>query len=142
MNTTTIEIRPDNRFVGKTGAIPRPTAATMPGADAARLAREQEAWDLADAWAKENEKLRLVRLARLDAERDAQREARQQAADDRFVGDLREKYMSADPTATDADFQRDLQEIKRQHRIKAALSGGADDGRARADNASRYVGIM
>jgi len=142
MDTATrIEITPDNAYLGKTSHTPRPTAATHPGAAGSRLARAQEAWDLADAWAKENEQLRLERLARLDADQEARREGRRQAAAARFVGDLRAKYMSADLAASEGDFQADLPEIRRQHRIAAALKGGDDDGAARAANAARYTGL-
>jgi len=139
MDTATqIGVRPDNEYLGRTGTTPRPTAATHPGADGARLAGAQAAWDLADAWAKVNEKLRRERLAKLDGQRNAAVESRRRQEDERFTAELRAEYLSVDPTATDADFQRDLPELRRQHRPAAALKDAPDDGRARAAGASRF----
>jgi len=130
-----------NEFLGQTGRLPRPSRETH-GGKPELLAAAQQRWDDAEGWSQQNEQLRLARLARLDADRVAKREARQQAADERFVGDLKARYLAADPTATPQEFERDLPEIRRQHRLAAALKEAPDDGRARPDNASRYAGIM
>lgn len=136
--TTELRIRPDNRFTGKTATTPRPTADTNPGRDAALLAKDQEQWDEADAWAKMNARLRTERLAKRDAERDAQREARRREEDVRFVDGLKARYLAADPLATEGDFARDLPEMRRQHRIAAALPSGSADEAARLANSQRY----
>jgi len=143
MDTATrieIEALKANEYLGQTGRLPRPSRETH-GGKPEPLAAAQKRWDDAEGWSQQNEQLRLARLARLDADRVARREARQQAADERFVGDLKAKYLAADPSATPEAFQADLPEIKRQHRIKAALSGGDDDGAARAATAARYTGL-
>jgi len=135
-----IEGTKGNEFLGQTGRLPRPSRETH-GGKPELLAAAQQRWDAAADWARENEKLRAERLARLDAERVARQTDREQQEDERFVAGLREKYMSADGTATAAEFAEDLPAIRREHRIKAALSGGADDGRAPAANAARYGGL-
>ncbi len=137
-----IEAIKGNEYLGQTGRLPRPSRETH-GGKPELLAAAQKRWDDAEGWSQQNEQLRLARLARLDADRVARQTDREKQEDERFVGDLRARYLAADPSATAEDFAADLPEIKRQHRIKAALSGGADDGRAaRADTASRYTGIM
>jgi len=139
---TELGVRPDNQYLGKTGTTPRPTTATHPGGDGSRLATAQAAWDMAKGWADGNERLRLERLARVDAAQEEKRAARRRRDDDIFIGDLKDRYLAADPLATDADFDRDLPEIRRQHRLAAALRGEADDRSARAANAARAGGIM
>ena len=59
---------------------------------------------------------------------------RQRAADDEatFVERLRRTYLGADPSASEADFQRDLPDIRRQHRIAAVLNTGVEAEREQA----------
>jgi len=130
-----------NEYLGLTGRLPRPSRETH-GGKPELLAAAQKRWDDAEDWSQQNEQLRLARLARLDADRVARQTDREKQEDERFVGGLRTKYLAADPTATDADFQRDLPEIRRQHRLAAALKDAPDDRTARAANAARYTGLM
>jgi ABC-type nitrate/sulfonate/bicarbonate transport system substrate-binding protein len=116
-----------NRYLGKTrggpGGMPRPTAADRKYAyrDGAELLRQdQQAWDHAEAWAAENDRLRDERLAKVEADRAAKQGEVAARQDDAFVSALRRTYLAADPLATEADFQRDLPEIRRLHRIAAA----------------------
>jgi len=136
-----IEAIKGNEFLGLTGRLPRPSRETH-GGKPELLAAAQKRWDAAAGWAEQNDRLRRERLAKLDADQEARREARRRRDDDRFVAGWKAKYLAADPAATDADFARDLPELRRQHRLAAALKDAPDDGRARADNASRYAGIM
>ena len=98
----------------------------------AQLREQQTQWDFAENWAKEDDKLRDERLAKQEAEREAAR--RQGAADDEaaFIAPLRRTYLGADPSASEADFQRDLPEIRRQHRIAAVLTAGVEVEREQA----------
>jgi len=69
----------------------------------------------------------------------AKQEAERAERDERFVAELRERYMAADPGATEADFAQALPEIRRKHRIDVTLGVAktADDA-ARTANARRY----
>lgn len=113
MNATEIA---GNRFLGQTTRVPRPSrdqvayASDRDGGE--RLRRDQRAWDAAEAWAAENDRLRTERLAKLDADRTA---ARQRAADadaERRAGAraeletrLKARFM-ANPAATESDWER------------------------------------
>ena len=114
----------DNSFTGKTERLARPdrTDPIYQHLDEATLRRKQSQWDAAEAWRQANDDLKAQRFAAVDAKRAADAAERTTAADARFVAELRGKYLAADPTATAADFQRDLPEIRRQHRIAAATA--------------------
>ncbi len=66
--------------------------------------------------------------------------ARAASADKRFVADLRRRYLASDPRATEADFQRDLPELRKQRRIAAVAGATTEDDCARARFRSQYRG--
>ncbi len=86
-------------------------------AEAARAQRQRN---------EENAKIRAARLQGIEDGREAEREERLASADADFVDARRRGYLASDPTATEADFQRDLVEIRRNHRIAAAVNGPND----------------
>ncbi len=126
-----------NPYIGKTRAIARPTNEThRPGP---RLDQLQARWDQAEDRAAENDRLRAEHLKKVDADRKAKADAGRKSVEDQFVDGLRKKYLAADPSATEAEFQEDLPKLRRQHRIDAALaSDAAADDAARFVNARRY----
>jgi hypothetical protein len=105
----------------------RPTAATYPYA-LPTLAQVQQIWDEAEA----KRRIHVEAVEALAADRKA-REAAQQAEHDRRraeyvaaedakqVGEWRWRFFASDPTATEQDFQAALPEIRRQHRLDAAM---------------------
>ncbi len=99
-------------------------------AEAARAQRQRN---------EENAKIRAERLQGIEDRREAEREERLAADDADFVDARRRGYMASDPTATEESFQHDLPEIRRSHRIAAAVNGPNEDelAVARAD-AARY----
>jgi hypothetical protein len=122
MGVTAADIK-DNPFLGRTGTVPRPSRETEPHQYPEHLARRQQWWDDAKERAAENDKIRADRLKTLDDERAARQAEADKAEEDRFVDGLRQKYLAADPAATEADFQKGLPEIRRQQRIRAAVEG-------------------
>ena len=127
-----------NRYLGKTRSEPRPSRETHPRAPDDWLRAAQRAWDAAEAWAKGNDRLRDERLTRLDEEREQKRAEAHRRDEDAFVATLRTRYLAADPSATEADFQADLPEIRRRHRIDQALRTEAPDAAARAAQTRLY----
>jgi len=110
-----------NPFIGRTATTPRPTGETYRGTDASfRL--DCERWDMAKAQADDNAQRRADHIAGIEAKREEVRAALTAEAETRFTGELRGKYFAADPGATEAEFQADLPDIRRQHRITAALA--------------------
>ena len=125
-----------------TATRPRPKAGDFPPG---LLAANQRIWDADEAKRQEREALarpiREKRAAEAEAKRkaaDARRAALVAAEDAKLVDALRRRYLASDPTATEAQFQADLPELRRQHRLNAALRGGSADEAARAANARRY----
>ena len=108
-----------NPFLLATATTPRPTAATHPGTDRDGLAKLQAQWDAAKAWEDENARLRAEHRRRQDEDAAEQR----CVADGLFVDQQRRPYLEADPAATEEQFRADLPEIRRRHRIAAALAG-------------------
>ncbi len=66
--------------------------------------------------------------------------ARAEAADKRFVADLRRRYLASDPKATERDFERDLPELRKQHRMAAVAGTSTADDKARARFVRQYQG--
>ncbi len=106
---------------------------------AEREEREAEAAAEQQRRVEENRKIRDARLKALDDKKVAERAERLAAEDREFVATLRRRYMSSDVTATEADFQRDLPELRRLHRLNAAVHGPSDSELAAARrDASQY----
>jgi hypothetical protein len=131
-------IMASNFFVGKTASLPRPTAdSPRPAGFGGTVEEGQKLWDQAERQRAENERLRDERIAGIEADRAAANQRRRDDQDAAFVDHLRRAYLAADPAATEADFQRDLAEIRRQHRIAAANGSAvpAETDRLRATGA-------
>ena len=125
-----------------TAKRPRPKAGDFPPG---LLEANQRIWDADEAKRQEREALarpiRERRAAEAASKREAEaaRRAELVAAEDaKLVAELRRRYLGSDPTATEAQFQADLPELRRQHRLNAALGGASADEAARAANARRY----
>lgn len=117
-----------NQFLGKTKNLPRPVGPAdglfgLSGRE--RLAQDQRDWDQAKLWGEDNDRVRSERIAALDAKREAERDARRQESDGRFVDHLRLGYFGADPMATEAEFLADLPRIRRDLRVRAATADPA-----------------
>jgi hypothetical protein len=114
-----------NRFLGRTRTVPRPTGAERDyawsgGAEALR--RDQQLWDDAEAWARENDAIRADRLTRLDAAKtakrrddDAREAAKRTAERDQLVARLRSQFLAANPGAVEADWERNRGAILDDH---------------------------
>jgi len=125
----------NNPYLGKTATEPRPTAETWRGGN---LEGRQAAWDAADAWRQDNDRLRAAHLAKVDAKEQADRD-RAAAADDAralakqaaLAADLRSRFLAAGGTAAQWEAEKDgllLAAIKR-----SALDGGDAARRAQAE---------
>ncbi len=66
--------------------------------------------------------------------------ARAEAADATFVAQLRRRYMASDATATEQQFQKDLPELRRLHRLNAVAGASTEDDKARARFVRQYQG--
>jgi len=110
-----------------TEKVPRPTAETWPYRIPS-LEDAQAEWDKGEAARQEHQ----AALARLRADRESREAAEQATFDERraayvaaedkqLTDEWRRRVFTNDPTATDADFEAALPEIRRQHRIDAAL---------------------
>jgi len=82
----------------------------------AEAGEQQRQWDTAEGWRAQEER-------RIEAKLAAEQTERRRVADEVFVNEFRRRYLASDPTASEADFAADLPEIRRQHRIAAALVG-------------------
>ena len=118
-------------YAGRTERVPRPNRTTHPQLPEDALAHHQSSWDAAKRSHDENAKVRDVRLMKLEDEKQAKHREWAANQDAGFVERLRGRYLSSDPLATEADFQRDLGEIRRQARIAAAVNGPNDGELAR-----------
>ncbi len=92
-------LSPNNIYIGKTATEPRPTAATWPWGD---LAARQAAWDEADGWRRDNDRLRAERFAAVDAAERAKRDRLAADQDERaarrqaeIVAELRGRFLAA-----------------------------------------------
>jgi len=105
MNPTIAQID-KNPYLGRTATTPRP-AATDTGAAGFpdTLARHQQLWDEAKAWADGNAKTRADRLAKIDADREAEATRRQQAARADLEATVKQRFM-AQRGATVNDWER------------------------------------
>ena len=110
-----------------TEKVPRPTAETYPYR-LPSLEQVQAVWDEAEAKRKEHvaavDALTARRQAREAAEQatfDERRAAYAAAEDKQLTDEWRRRFFTADPTASDQDFEAALPEIRRQHRVDAAL---------------------
>ncbi len=90
---------------------------------------------MAGVRAVEAEKAKVAEQKRAEAEA-----ARVAEADRRFVAGLRQRYLASDPKATQADFERDLPELRKLHRLNAVANGGTADDLARRRFATQYRG--
>lgn len=79
------------------------------------------------------------RVAGIEAAKEEQRNAREQADDAALVDRLRAAYLASDPTATEADFARDLPELRRRHRLDAATGDPLAALKAEARASGRYA---
>ncbi len=109
-----------NNYIGKTATTPRPSPETYKGPHEA-MARDQERWDFAKSWDDDNVQLKAARLAEVDARREQTLAELRAEREAEFVERLRRNYFASDPGATEAEFARDLPDIRRKHRIDAAL---------------------
>ncbi len=130
-DATQREMIDKNSYIGRTDKLPRPTGEEPTfqwsgGQD--DLAKARAKYDFAKKWDDDNVGRRAARIAKVDAEREADRQARRDEDEARHVDNLRAKYLRADPGASEEDFQRDLGEIRRQSRIAAALAEPAGRG--------------
>lgn len=125
-----------NSFLRRTHEVPRPTERSH--GLGGRLPELQEAWDRAEEKRVVDEAYHARKRAERQARRDAPRVAGEHMREEAFVGGLRARYLAADPAATEADFLRDLPELRRRHRLDAALAEETADARARRENAGRY----
>jgi len=137
----------NNRFLGKTrgpGALPRPTAADpRPVGFGGSLEEAQRAWDDAEAWAADNDRIREERLAKLEAdkaakqrERDGREAARRTAERDQLVARLRGDFLRQ-PGATEADWERNEQAVIDDH-FRREMAAGEEA--ARREHAKAYQG--
>lgn len=107
---------------------------------------ENEAKRIREAHRRHDEWMRGINAvkeeaARAEEERKAaDAAARAEAADKRFVSELKRRYMAADPKATEVDFLRDLPELRKQHRMAAVAGATTADDRARAQFIRQYRG--
>ena len=128
--TSAPTLSPNNPFLARTAAEPRPTAETWPWTN---LEARQAAWDEADRWRQENERLRAEHVAAVDAKERAGRE-RVAAADDaralakqaEIAADLRARFLAAGGTA--AQFEREKDELVLAAIKAATLAGGRAPG--------------
>ncbi len=104
-----------------------------------REEREDEAVRAQQQRDDENAKLRAARLQAIDDRKAAERAERLAAKDREFIEKLRQRYLASDPLATVEDFERELPELRRRHRMDAALNGPTEQElAAQRTNASRY----
>lgn len=103
----------------------RPTAETV---GPVMLEKSQQIWDEAEAQRQTHvaaveglEARRKEREAAQQAKHDAKHQERIQADDAKLVDGWRRAFFAADRSATEDDFQAALPEIRRQHRLDAAL---------------------
>ena len=107
---------------------------------------EQQAAVIRGSLAKHGAWMRDVRAheeAKKQAEqacRDREASERQAAKEAELVGTLRRRYLSADPAASEADFQRALPALREEHRRAAVANGVTADDLARRVFRSRYRG--
>ena len=113
----------NNEFIGRTDKTQRPSHEGPFGLGGQEsLRRDQERWDFAKGWDDNNKQQRADFLKGLADKKNADQAQRDAADNARLVDELRRRYMSVDRLASEQDFQRDLPEILRQQRIKAALA--------------------
>jgi len=124
-------------YAGRTERVPRPNRATHPELPEDALAHHQASWDAAKRSHDDNATVRDARLMRLEDEKHAKHQEWAAHQDASFVERLRSRYLGSDPLATEADFQRDLGEIRRQARIAAAANGPNEDEFARQRQQAR-----
>lgn len=144
MNPMTPAEANQNRFLGKTDRTPRPAhdpAKDGPfGPDGREsLRHDQQQWDAARAWDQDEKQRRANYLAGLETKRKAEDQARHDADEARAVDAIRTRYFRADRLATEADFQRDLPEIRRQQRIAAAMQQPDERFAGAAIDMAKYV---
>lgn len=140
----------NNEFVGYTregtaGYQPRPTA-DLPryrSAPADALETEQARWDAAEAWAKENDRLRADRIGREEQERNTKRQEREAAETARraearvaLEADVKRAYFMS-PAATEEGWQRSKESLVDRRIEEQAL---AADRQARQQGAAMYRG--
>ncbi len=139
----------DKCQAGWTAKFPRPTAETYEGS-AAGLQVAQNEWDESEELRKRLAVAREKSAAEMKPLRDAQeaerqrREQEQQQRRDRLdaavVADLRRKYLGSDPTATEADFQAALPQLREDRRRRMTLEDDPVDVAARAAMRRQYTG--
>jgi len=121
-----------NQFIGHTSQVPRPSRATEPYADAARLANLQALWDAAKALAEQNVQARAAHIASVES-------ARQARLDDAAAAELaamKERHRAAylaQPGATEAGFAASWPGMLEALRIDEATHGAdrlLDEARA------------
>ncbi|MDP9473329.1 MAG: hypothetical protein M3Q71_22145 [Chloroflexota bacterium] len=93
-----------------------------------------------EEWMKGVDALKEQAAREAEEKRAADAASRAEAADKRFVADLRRRYLASDPRATEADFQRDLPELRKQRRIAAVAGASTEDDKARARFVRQYQG--
>jgi len=113
--------RPTAEDVAPRPAVPAHLREAERQKDLAEVGEQQRQWDLAERDRAQTER----RIAEAE---EAERAERIRAADEVFTTEVRRRYLSADPLATVDDFAADLPEIRRRHRIAAALVGAGGIG--------------
>jgi len=124
MTTTTLDAGTivNNRFVGKTRQMPRPTREANPYQDDAWLREAQKEWDAAEDWAKQNVQRRADHIAAVEAARQARQEADAAAE----LAALKERHRTAylaQPGATESGFEAAWPRMLEEHRIDEATHG-------------------
>jgi hypothetical protein len=134
-------------YLGKTTTTPRPYAddpkVRYTGPD--DLKRHQAQWDAADDWRKENERLRADRIARVEHEKAAKQQERDEAdaakraaARQQLETRLKAQYL-ANPAATLETWEADKDTIIREH-LRRETEGAEQE--ARREHARIYSGFF
>ncbi len=135
----------DKERLDWTGTFARPEASwwTSP----IKLDYAQSEWDQAEAQRQKHvaavEGFRVRREAREAEQRQVRETAEQEERERRdaaLVADLRRKYLGSDPTATEADFQAALPQLREDRRRRMTLEDDPVDVAARNAMRRQYLG--
>ena len=133
MTSTTFKI---NEYIGQTTRTSRPVAEDARiYRDPADLAAHQARWDAAETQRLDNERLRDARIAKVDADRQAEADRRRTKARSDLEGAVKAQFM-ARGDVSEADWQR-----LKQGLIDAELAKDPQDQRV-AEMRRQYAGIF
>jgi len=136
--STTFDVAELNRniFIGKTGRIARPWADDPDTVyyDEASLREQQRRWDQAKSWDDHNAKLGADRLAKLDADREADATRRQQEARADLEAAVKQRFM-AQRGVDESDWERLKGELIDRELISAPNAVEAEKAKMRRSGA-------